>query len=80
MMELNLNCDEPDLDFAVPSTIKLVQVDYDTGGPSEGPNTVTEAFKVTNADASLIQPERYHNDEEDIASKINELDSSHEIY
>ncbi len=73
--------DVPNIDFIVPDTIKLVQVDYDTGSPStRKQGSIVEAFKANIYNPSLREYERYHSDEEDVFSKIQDLDASQEIY
>lgn len=77
--------DEPSLDFTVPSSIDLVSVDYKTGKPSSGEGSIMEAFKVKNYKPEEIAKDKEdHNEtsekDHDPFAKINDLDSSNEVY
>ena len=73
--------DAPNLDFIVPSSIKLMQVDYDTGSLSiGGKGTIMEAFKVNSSKPALSEQGKGQSYEEDVFMKIEDLDTSEEIY
>ena len=77
--------DMPSVDFVVPDSIILQTIDYDTGKPSNEKGAIIEAFKVNNFNPMFEDPEKEtvesaEHDDNDPFAKIQEYDTSQELY
>jgi penicillin-binding protein 1A len=77
--------DMPSVDFVVPKSIMLASVDYETGKPSVEKGAIIEAFKVNDFNPmfedlknDVAEPEI--RDENDPFAKIQQYDTSQELY
>lgn len=70
----------PDIDFAVPKSISLARVNYETGLPSRGEGSIVEAFKVNNYNSAIENNQDRSQKSHDVFNNIQDLDPSQEIY
>ncbi|PCJ27574.1 MAG: peptidase [Rickettsiales bacterium] len=66
----------PLVDFIVPDSVALLSVDYETGKPSTGENSIIESFKADDYNPFLEKIKRRYKP----LIKIQERDSSEELY
>ncbi len=71
----------PSVDFAVPNSIRLESIDYETGKPSSAPGAIIEALKV-NGYNPKISPKNEEAANEPVSpiTNMEDLDNSEEIY
>ena len=77
--------DIPSMDFIVPDSVSLESIDYETGKPSTAKNAIIEAFKANNfnpmfKNISTTTPPTIEQDENDPFTKIQDYDTSQELY
>ena len=77
--------DMPSVDFVVPESIMLQSIDYETGKPSNEKGAIIEAFKVNNFNPMFEDSEKetidsVEQDDNDPFAKIQEYDTSQELY
>lgn len=71
----------PSVDFPVPDSIRFESIDYDTGKPSQEPNAIVEAFKVSGYNPKVTpKNEEAHNEPVSPITNMEELEDSEEIY